>query len=129
MAAICFPFRVLQRVNDNAYKLELPGEYNVSATFNVADLSPFLGEENLDLRTNPSQVEGTDVCTDLSPSNDPVRVPLGPVTRAQTKRFKESLQALVRNVQDQQGVHRDIEGLEGDNQVVYMMIQAHEESP
>ncbi|XP_071923187.1 uncharacterized protein [Coffea arabica] len=39
------PFRVLQRVNDNAYKLELPGEYNVSATFNVADLSPFLGAQ------------------------------------------------------------------------------------
>ena len=33
-----------------------------------------------------------------------VRVPLGPVTRAQAKGFKESL-ALVRSVQDQQGVH------------------------
>ena len=70
-----------------------------------------------------------DVCTDLGPRNDPVRVPLGPVTCARAKQFKESLQALVRNVQDQQGVHRDIEGLEGDNPVVYTMIQAHEESP
>ena len=70
----------------------------------------------------------SDVCTDLNPSNDPVRVSLGPITRARAKRFKESLQALVRSVQDQQGVHRDIEGLEGDNQVVYTMIQAHEES-
>ncbi|XP_027181884.1 protein root UVB sensitive 1, chloroplastic-like [Coffea eugenioides] len=69
----------------------------------------------------------SNVCTGLSPSNDPVRVPLGPVTRARAKRFKESLQAIVRSVQDQQGVHRDIEGLEGDNQVVYTMIQAHEE--
>ena len=68
------------------------------------------------------------MCTDLSPSNDPVRVPLDPVTRARAKHFKESLQTLVRNVQDQQGVHRDIEGLEGDNKVVYTMIQAHEES-
>ena len=74
------------------------------------------------------QVEGTDVCTDLNPSNDPVRVPLGPVTRARAKRFKESLQTLVRNVQDQQGVHRNIEGLDGDNQVVYTMIQTHEKS-
>ena len=70
----------------------------------------------------------TNVCMDLSPSNDPVQVPLGPITQARTKRFKESLQALVCSVQDQQGVHRDIEGLEGDNQVVYMMIQTHEES-
>ncbi|GKC55781.1 RNA-directed DNA polymerase [Tanacetum coccineum] len=38
------PFRVLKKVNDNACKLELPGHYNVSATFIVADLSPYKGE-------------------------------------------------------------------------------------
>ena len=27
------PFRILERINDNAYKLELLGEYGVSATF------------------------------------------------------------------------------------------------
>jgi len=32
------PFQVLERINDNAYKIDLPGEYNVSGTFNVADL-------------------------------------------------------------------------------------------
>ena len=38
-------------INDNAYKLDLPSEYNVSATFNVSDLSPFdVGEDS---RTNP----------------------------------------------------------------------------
>ena len=36
------PFRVLERINDNAYKIELPGDYNVSRTFNVADLSPYV---------------------------------------------------------------------------------------
>jgi hypothetical protein len=34
-------FQVLEHINDNAYKLDLPGEYNVSATFNVTNLSPF----------------------------------------------------------------------------------------
>ena len=39
------------RINDNAYKLDLPSEYNVSATFNVSDLSPFdVGEDS---RMNP----------------------------------------------------------------------------
>nr|GEV45590.1 putative ribonuclease H-like domain-containing protein [Tanacetum cinerariifolium] len=33
------PFRVLKKINDNAYKTELPGHYNVSATFNVADFT------------------------------------------------------------------------------------------
>ena len=45
------PFQVLERINDNAYKLDLSGEYNASATFNVTDLSHFVVGE--DLRTNP----------------------------------------------------------------------------
>ncbi|GKE66611.1 hypothetical protein Tco_1520772 [Tanacetum coccineum] len=40
------PFRVLKNINDNAYKIELPGHYNVSATFNVADLSPYKGDSD-----------------------------------------------------------------------------------
>ncbi|KAH9650499.1 hypothetical protein KPL70_026409 [Citrus sinensis] len=55
-------FQVLERINDNAYKLDLPGEYNVSATFNVSDLIPFdVGD---DLRTNPLQEEGNDEIKD-----------------------------------------------------------------
>jgi hypothetical protein len=48
------PFKVLAKINDNAYKLELPPEYsNVSATFNVKDLLPFVGDS--ESRTTPSQ--------------------------------------------------------------------------
>jgi len=35
------PFEVLENFNDNAYKVDLPSSYEVSATFNVADLGPF----------------------------------------------------------------------------------------
>ena len=70
----------------------------------------------------------SDVCTSLGPRNDPVRVPLGPVTRSRAKLFKESLQALVRVVQDQHGVHKDIEGLEKDHWANYTLIQAHDDS-
>ena len=52
------PFQVLERINDNAYKLDLPGKYDVSVTFNVTDLSPFdVGD---DLRANCFQEEGND---------------------------------------------------------------------
>ncbi|GJY53128.1 RNA-directed DNA polymerase [Tanacetum coccineum] len=40
------PFRVLKKINDNTYKIELPGHYNVFATFNVADLSPYKGDSD-----------------------------------------------------------------------------------
>lgn len=45
------PFQVIEHVNDNAYKLDLPGEYNVSTTCNVSNLSLFYADS--DLRTNP----------------------------------------------------------------------------
>ncbi|GJW28421.1 RNA-directed DNA polymerase [Tanacetum coccineum] len=35
------PFRVLARVNENAYKVSLPGTPKEAATFNVADLEPY----------------------------------------------------------------------------------------
>nr|GFB04681.1 reverse transcriptase domain-containing protein [Tanacetum cinerariifolium] len=40
------PFQVLKRINDNTYKIEHLGHYNVSATFNVADLSPYEGDSD-----------------------------------------------------------------------------------
>ncbi|GJV70978.1 RNA-directed DNA polymerase [Tanacetum coccineum] len=49
------PFRILRRINDNAYKIELPGHYNVSATFNVADLLPYeaTSDDDMDSGTSP----------------------------------------------------------------------------
>ena len=45
------PFQFLERINDNAYKLDLPSKYNISATFNISDLSPFdVGDDS---RMNP----------------------------------------------------------------------------
>ena len=51
---------MLKRVNNNAYKLELPEEYKVHATFNVTNLIPFACGINdevdpSNLSTNPSQ--------------------------------------------------------------------------
>jgi hypothetical protein len=39
------PFKVLKKINDNAYVLDLPVEYVVSSSFNVADLKPYEGED------------------------------------------------------------------------------------
>ena len=37
------PCKVLEKINVNAYKLELPADFGVSPTFNIADLKPYLG--------------------------------------------------------------------------------------
>ena len=43
------PFRVLEKVGANAYKLELPSEMgSISARFNVGDLAPYLDDELVD---------------------------------------------------------------------------------
>jgi hypothetical protein len=39
-------FKILEKINDNAYKLELAPEFGVSPTFNISDLRPYLGEED-----------------------------------------------------------------------------------
>ncbi|KAK1601970.1 hypothetical protein QYE76_027075 [Lolium multiflorum] len=51
------PFKVLKRINDNAYVVDIPtSKYLVSNTFNVSDLSPYHGdEENIESRTTLSQ--------------------------------------------------------------------------
>ena len=36
---------MVEKVNNNAYKIELPGDYGVLATFSVADLSQFHDED------------------------------------------------------------------------------------
>uniref|UniRef100_A0A151UEG5 Transposon Ty3-I Gag-Pol polyprotein n=1 Tax=Cajanus cajan TaxID=3821 RepID=A0A151UEG5_CAJCA len=81
------PFQVLQRINDNAYRLDLPRDYGVTNTFNVSDFIPFAGydeeDEPTDLRTNPSQEGGDD-----RPWAK------GPITRVMARRIQEELDLL-----------------------------------
>jgi len=79
------PFQVLERINNNAYRLDLPKEYGVSNTFNIFDLISFGSgadaeeEEPTDLRSNPLQGGGDDA---ILPRK-------GPITRAISRRLQE----------------------------------------
>ena len=110
------PFQVIARINDNAYKLDLPGEYSVSATFNVTDLSPFdIGDE--DSRTNPFEERENDgnpamhqamedaprkEHSDPGQARDPLHIGGGPMTRARTRRMKEALNGLIEDIRAKQ---------------------------
>jgi hypothetical protein len=52
------PFQILERINDNAYKMDLPDKYDVSATFNYFFF--FLFDVSDDLRSIPFKNGGDD---------------------------------------------------------------------
>jgi hypothetical protein len=49
-------FQIIEKINDDTYKVDLPSEYGVSASFNVANLSLFdVGDDS---RSNPFEERG-----------------------------------------------------------------------
>jgi hypothetical protein len=59
------PYQILQKINDNAYRVDLPAEMTISSTFNVADLfeyhPPDESPSNLtNSRASSFQAEKTD---------------------------------------------------------------------
>ena len=91
------PFKVLEKINDNAYKLELPPEFGVSPTFNITDLKPYLGEEDeLESRTTLLQ-EGEDD-EDISPmhtTEPPPSVMQGLLTRARARQLNQQVSSFL----------------------------------
>jgi hypothetical protein len=49
-------FKVLKKINENTYKLDLPPDFGVSPTFNIADLKPYLGEDD-ELESRMTQMQ------------------------------------------------------------------------
>ena len=74
-----------------------------------------------DLETHTDEVESPTLQVEQ------VKVPLGPMTRTRANKVKESLQALVRAVQDQVGVPRAIEGME-EARVINVLVNKGEEN-
>ena len=109
------PFKVLQRINENAYKLDLPADFGVSPTFNIADLKPYLGEEDeLESRTTQMQEREDDEdintsdtyptstsdtyptsTSDTYPTSSPTQPIAGPLTRARVRQLNNQVSFLI----------------------------------
>jgi len=63
-------FHIIERINKNTYKLNLPSEYDVNVVFNVSYL--FLFDVGDDLRMNPFELRGND--TIQATLRDPLEV-------------------------------------------------------
>uniref|UniRef100_A0A2N9H094 CCHC-type domain-containing protein n=1 Tax=Fagus sylvatica TaxID=28930 RepID=A0A2N9H094_FAGSY len=120
------PFQILEKINDNAYKVDLPGEYKVSATFNVSDLSPFdVGEDSW---SNPFEERGNDGNQGGPSLKDPLQVPDGPITRSRAKKIKEAMQGLVQSTWDEASKSPTIKvGLKEGEPILIHLIQAVED--
>ena len=102
------PFQIAEKINNNAYKLDLPSEYgSISSTFKVADLSLFdvgddYGVDNAvsDSRTNPFEGGGNDaIPVEAIPAETPGPFvplpPVGPMTRARASKLQDRLSSLI----------------------------------
>jgi hypothetical protein len=77
------PFKILEKINDNAYKFELPPEFGVSPTFNILDLRPYLGEDDeVPSRTTSIQEGEDDEDITMSDTTIPSIELQGPITRS-----------------------------------------------
>jgi hypothetical protein len=111
------PFKVLTKINDNAYILDLPAEFGVSTSFNVADLKPYAGEdEELPSRTTSVQEgeDDEDIANDSGASTSAraqIQAPssVGPITWARARELNYIL-LLKNDGFDDQGPRDDSAG-------------------
>ena len=69
-------------------------EYNISAIFNVSNLSP--SDVGDDSRMNPFEERGND--ENQQSFKDPLHVPVRLITRARSKKIKEAINGLIQDI-------------------------------
>jgi hypothetical protein len=96
MAHATVPFKILPKINDNAYKLELPLEFGVSPNFNISDLQPCLGEEDeMPSRTMLMQEGEDDEDINTSATIIPFVEILDPITRSRAQQLNHQVNSFL----------------------------------
>ena len=102
-------FEVLQRINDNAYKNDLPSSYgNVTAAFNVSNLYLF---DHSDSRTNPflegendgdklEELGQTHGLSNSKAKHNVLQDLRGPIARSRAKAMKKALNRVIQELKE-----------------------------
>jgi hypothetical protein len=96
MSRVDGPFKILEKINDNAYKLELPPEFGVSPTFNISNLRPYFGEEDEVPSRTTSIQEGEDD-ENITTLDTPIpSIELqGPITRSRAQQLRRQVNSFL----------------------------------
>jgi hypothetical protein len=96
MSRAAGPFKILAKINDNAYKLELPHEFGVSSRFNISDLRPYLREEDEMPSRTTSMQEGED---DEDINTSAIIIPfieiIDPITRSRAQQLNHQVNSFL----------------------------------
>jgi hypothetical protein len=87
------PFKVLEKINENAYKLDLPVDFGVSPTFNIIYLKPYLGEEDeIESRMTQMQEGEDDVDINISDTSTSTHNQIsGLITQARARQLNNQV--------------------------------------
>jgi hypothetical protein len=91
------PFKVLEKISNNAYKLDLPMDFGFSPTFNIVDLKLYLGEEDeLESRMTQMQEGEEDEDIHANDASTPTQVPIAcPITRTHARQLNHQVSSLL----------------------------------
>lgn len=89
------PYKVLERINDNAYKLELPADFGVCPTFNISDLKLYMGEDDDFVSRTTQMQEGEDDEDITSTDTTKPIAQEGPMTRARARQLNYQVKSFL----------------------------------